>query len=60
MHHGVPSHLVGELGQLLPVRELLVQEQVADLHVACLHGKLVNGVSAVQEDALCTINERNL
>jgi hypothetical protein len=48
---------VDELVELLPARQLAVQEQVRDLEVARLLGQLLDGVAAVLEDALVAVDE---
>src|SRR6202000_2392149 len=51
VQHGVPLNLVGERGQLFGVRQLSVDQQVADLDEGRLLGQLLDRIAAVAQDA---------
>ena len=56
MHHGVALDRADEGLFLLSGRELPVQQQVARLEVITVFGQLIDGVAAVQQYALATID----
>ncbi len=56
VQQGVPLDLVGELGQLLLIRQLTVDQQIADFDEGRLLGKLLNRVAAVAQDARVAVD----
>ena len=51
VQHGVARDGVGERRQLVLLRQLAVQQQIADLHEGRILGELVDRIAAVEEDA---------
>ena len=51
MQHGVPLDPVGEVGQLLAVRQLAIDQQVADLDEGRLLRELLDRIAAVAQNA---------
>ena len=60
VQHGVPRDRVGELGILIRLGQLAVQEQVADFQEARLLGELLDRVATVEQDAGVTIDVGDL
>jgi len=60
VNHGVVLDGADELGLLLFIRQFAVEQQVAGLQVVGLLGQLLDGVAAVQQHALVTINVGDL
>ena len=54
--HGVVGHAAGEVGLLGCVGQIAVQQQVAGFQEVAVFGQLLNGVAAVQQLALVTID----
>ena len=57
--HRVPGHAADEIDLLRRVRQLAVEQQVADLHEVALHRELLDRVAAVEELALVAVDERD-
>ena len=54
--HGVVGHELGEVGLLGRVGQLTVQQQVAGFHEVAVGGQLLDGVTAVQQLTLVTVD----
>jgi hypothetical protein len=54
--HGVVGHELGELGLLVAVGQVTVQQQVAGFHEVAVGGQLLDGVTAVQQLALVAVD----
>src|SRR5579863_8779345 len=60
MQHGVAHHTELEFGALLLVRQLAVQEQVADLEEVRLLGQLLDRITTIQQDAFIAVDVGDL
>lgn len=49
VEHRVARDRIVEIGKLLRVRQLAVQQQIADLHEAGIFGKIADRIAAVEE-----------
>jgi hypothetical protein len=58
--HGVMGDGVLELGVLLGARQFAVQQQVGDFEERALLGELVDGIAAVEQDALVAVDVGDL
>jgi hypothetical protein len=54
--HGVVGHELGEVGLLLGIGQLAVQQQVAGVQEVAVGGQLLDGVAAVQQLALVAVD----
>ena len=57
MHHGVHGDGAVEVLHLLLVRQLAVEQQVADLQEARMRGQLVDRIAAIEQHALVAVDE---
>jgi hypothetical protein len=60
VQHGVVGDHVLEFGELGGRRQFAMQQEVADLQEARLFGQLLDGIAAVEQDALVAIDKRDL
>ena len=60
VQHGVPHDAEVEFLALRLVRQLAVQQQVADLQEVGFLGQLLNGIAAIQQDALVAVDVGDL
>jgi len=60
VHHRVVDDVLLEFAVLRRVRQLAVQQQIADLQEGRLLGQIVDGVAAVQQDARLAAEEGDL
>ena len=60
VHHGVLRHQVGELALFRGVRQFAVQQQVAGFQEVTVGGQLLDGVAAVQQLTLVTVDVGDL
>jgi hypothetical protein len=60
VHHRVLHDAVVERAILLTAGKLAVKQQVAGLDEVAVLGKLVDRVSAIEQDALVAVDERDL
>ena len=56
VHHGVPADRIAELVKGFLARQVALEEEIGDLHEARLLGQLVDGVTAMEQDSLLTID----
>jgi hypothetical protein len=57
MHHGVAGDGVIELRHLLGGRQFPIQQQVAAFQKGRMFGQVADGIAAILQDALVTIDE---
>ena len=56
VQHGVVGYVAAEFLVLLLIRELAVHQEIAAFHEVGIFGDLLNGITAIQEDAFITID----
>jgi len=56
VHHSMVSHSMNELCLLLCIWQFTIQQKKADIHVVSVVSQLLNGVSAVEQDAVAAID----
>jgi hypothetical protein len=56
MHHGVHGDVIFKLRLVFCIRQIAVNQQIANFEEIGLFGKLINGIAAVTQDANVTIN----
>ena len=59
MHQGVVRDAVGEVVEFFLVGQIPVDEEVGHLHKGCLFRQFLNGVTAVAQDAVLSIEVRD-